>query len=316
MAMLRVLALLHVARALDLADPCVKAGGIHCSPAQARVATTTTLPAPPSYRLIRANGSVHIYFQVIAGAQKHLVRLGLCRVCDRPEVCKTVVVMDPAYVDGLETSSDFVCDMLDADASDASSASPWMGTDTIKVSNAQLPVSWMVAIAAISAWLLCSVVIGVAVCRRSGKRAKRGVALQDAQAYSPVPHAFLQQLPAPGAQAPKTGWGSTEPWMLQDLDLVTVTPQGYEVRPTNASEVKANGARYFPTVDASPAAYAPLQMSSRVPSLEPTSPPAAGQLLPVMPGAAGVASVLTSIVGPPDNLPVQPAPRTTGSLRH
>eukprot|EP00411_Alexandrium_monilatum_P026778 CAMPEP_0175337966 /NCGR_PEP_ID=MMETSP0095-20121207/4597_1 /TAXON_ID=311494 /ORGANISM="Alexandrium monilatum, Strain CCMP3105" /LENGTH=310 /DNA_ID=CAMNT_0016635365 /DNA_START=30 /DNA_END=961 /DNA_ORIENTATION=- len=97
-------------------NPCIEPATSGCvfGTAEPAQETTSTSPQPPPYRLIRANGSEHIYFQTIGEPRKHLVRKGLCHICGRPEVCGAVVEVDASYVDGLESETDFDCDMLDA----------------------------------------------------------------------------------------------------------------------------------------------------------------------------------------------------------
>uniref|UniRef100_A0A7S4V2P4 Uncharacterized protein n=1 Tax=Alexandrium monilatum TaxID=311494 RepID=A0A7S4V2P4_9DINO len=173
-------------------NPCIEPATSGCvfGTAEPAQETTSTSPQPPPYRLIRANGSEHIYFQTIGEPRKHLVRKGLCHICGRPEVCGAVVEVDASYVDGLESETDFDCDMLDA-VGVRRNTSAAGGAPGGPPGRPRPPLLWAAAAAIALSWLFCCTMWSCALRKRFAARPRRKRAVRDGleelEAYSPVP---------------------------------------------------------------------------------------------------------------------------------
>jgi len=217
--------------------------------------TTTTICCQ---RFFKCAGSERVYYQNGLSPVKHLLHDGACPTCVEPSMCARVLVFDDTYCDTLNTGENFDCGMV---------LCHMTTTTTMPIAMpAAMPNRawswWQYAILA-ALTVACSTGMAVAVVWccipevpkvKHGKHGKRGA---PGPPGPPGPPGGSVVVPVPLSPPPTT----------QGYDLLTVTPDGYDVRP--GSEV----AVAFPP---------PLAPQSPAPAVQPMQPQSVARAQPMV----------------------------------
>jgi len=274
-----------------------------CGPAcryPAPTSTVTTTTSAPCYQFLTSNaGGGALYFHKRLSPTKHLVRIGHCRACGYSDVCRAATAMaEEAFLQALQTGTDFTCDMLkNKTCGNLTEALP--KHPSILASSPPASATWLLLALAILCWISCAgalawLLFTYGAAHFSGHKEDRNLVMmpeeksrhgmklkledseeddtgteEDSQpllpAWStcglPCPCASVRSIPEHGG--------------VQDFDVVTVGPDGFEVRPASDEE--------FDVVTVSPEGF----------EVRPASPKYA------LRGAFGDQAMHTTILEPP-----------------
>jgi len=211
----------------------------------------TTPTAVPCYQFLK--GGEALYFHGRFSGTKHLVRTGHCRSCGNWDVCRRdAKVADEAFLKALDTGTDFTCDMLRntscGNLTEAWPRHPSMPLASVFSRSSPAAATWPLVILAILCWTGCAGALAWLLCTHcaahlSGhkeEKQKHGLKLpledcEEEDSSTGVEQPLLLEWSTCGVPCcsvrsiPETGG-------VEDFDIVTVGPDGFEVRPAQEEE--------------------------------------------------------------------------------
>lgn len=174
-------------------------------------------------------------------------------MCGEPSRCGPVVQLSAAYVEQLETGTDFACEMLEETGTSAAAPVAPQTHGLLAGAAAQTRVAaaalrvppWALALLALSCWVCCAAALAALCARRARAHKKARAAVAQ---VPPGPQATaggaeegpLLEAPASpvtGPASPAPAAPEVQPPRGPGFDLVTVTPQGFDVRPLPVAQV-------------------------------------------------------------------------------
>lgn len=187
-------------------------------------------------RFFKCLGSRNVYYQNHLSPTKHLLANASCPTCVEKSMCSTVMVFAEAYCDSLQLGSTFDCSLvLCMPTTTTTTTTTTTESSGVGIWGWLLPALLvccccaLVATAAAAAWFF---LIPKRRAKRGGHPPANGDHLpahasgeHHFQAHVPQSAQFAMAVPAPSPRFPTAASAS-------DYDLLTITPEGYDVRPS------------------------------------------------------------------------------------
>jgi len=234
--------------------------------------TVTTTSAAPCYEFLTSGeGGEALYFHKRLSPTKNLVRMGHCRSCGNWDVCRSAAkVADKAFLTALGTGTDFTCDMLKVTScGNLTQAWPRRSSMPLASSISRSPrgaTTWPLLILAILCWTGCAGALAWLLFTHGAthlwdRREDRQLAMRGKGKRNGG------KLPSENCEEVNSGTEDEQPLLpgspcglpccsvrsipenagAEEFDVVTVGPDGFEVRPAGEKE--------FDVVTVSPEGY-------------------------------------------------------------
>jgi len=232
--------------------------------------TVTTTTAVPCHQFLTdGKGGEALYFHRRLSPTKHLVRTGHCRSCGNWDVCKRdAKVVDEAFLKALDTGTDFTCDMLRntscGNMTEACPRYPSMPLASAFIRSPPTSSTWPLVILAVLCWTGCAGTLvwlmfthGAAHLSGNNKESSQHTGSRKLAMLTREEKQHGLKLPREDCEEEDGSTGDEQPLLsewstcgvqccsvrsipetsgAEDFDILTVGPDGFEVRSAGEEE--------------------------------------------------------------------------------